>query len=292
MQNKFVSIIKSPGLTSSDVVVRARNILSRKLGRKIKAGHMGTLDPGAAGVLIVGFEKTNRLFEYLLKKNKSYIGRLTFGLETDTLDSFGKVISKSHCPKKEDVLNVLQDFIGEIDQIPPKYSALKINGQKAYELARKNQEVVINARKTNIYDIKPLRFEEKDGVLKSIDLFVNCSSGTYIRTLFVDIAHKVNCNGYMSYLIRQSVHNIKIEDSCTLSEFENCPEKYLLDAEKLLDGIMDFFEVNDKDYELLATGRYINIDMNDGYVAITKDNKLKFIASVENKKAKSVSNFE
>lgn len=292
MQNKFVSIIKQPGLTSSDVVVRARNILSRFLNKKIKAGHMGTLDPGAAGVLIVGFDKTNRLFEYLLKKNKSYIGRLQFGIETDTLDSFGKIVATSNCPKKEEVLAALNTFIGEIDQVPPKYSALKINGQKAYDLARKNVDVKINARKTNIFEIKPIRFEEENGLVKSVDLYVECSSGTYIRSLFSDIAKKINCVGYMSYLIRQSVHNITINNSCTLAQFEENPSKYLKDAEDLLDGIMSFYEVNEKEYNLLATGRYITINTNEEYLAITKDKHLKFIVKIQENKAKSVANFE
>ena len=128
--NYLIAINKPINWTSSDVVIKVRNILSKALGEKVKVGHMGTLDPIATGVLLLGVNKATRLFDYLLSKDKEYIGTLTFGTSTDTLDSTGKVEETSELPNLLDLKAKLPQFIGNISQIPPKHSAIKINGQK------------------------------------------------------------------------------------------------------------------------------------------------------------------
>lgn len=293
MQNNFLIAINKPtGLTSSDVVVKVRHILSNYFNSKVKVGHMGTLDPGAAGLLLVGINKATRLFDLLLSKNKSYIGRLSFGKDTDTLDSYGKVINESKLPSKDDVLNKLNLFIGQIKQIPPMYSALKINGQKAYDLARKNIDIDLPERIVNINNIEVISFIENDGKLKSIDLSINCSSGTYIRTLFHDIANKCNVCGYMSYLIRNSLDNITLEQAATLDELKENPQKYFIDPLDIVKSFLPVYELNDKEYNFISTGRTIKTSLNENKIALTYKNELKFIGENIDNNIKSITNLE
>ena len=141
--NLLIAINKEQNWTSSDVVIKVRNVLSKYFNEKVKIGHMGTLDPIATGVLLLGVNKATRLFDYLLSKDKTYIGTLTFGTSTDTLDSTGNIVSSSDLPTKDEVESTIKKFIGTITQIPPKYSAIKINGKKAYDLAREGKDFEI-----------------------------------------------------------------------------------------------------------------------------------------------------
>ncbi len=291
-KNYLLAINKPTGWTSSDVVIKTRNILSKFYNEKVKVGHMGTLDPGAAGVLLVGVNKSTRLFDYMLTKSKSYVGRLTFGKSTDTLDSYGKVIAESDYPTYESVKAVLKDFIGEIEQIPPKYSAIKINGQKAYQMARAEKDFVIPSRKITIYSLKEIKVELDGEYVKSIDLDVTCSSGTYIRTLFVDIAERLNKCGYMAYLIRTSLANISINDSITMDELSNNSGNYRLENIDVIKNIMDLYELNDREFHDVKNGIGINLSINDCYLGLTYQNELKFIGKVENNICKSNTNLE
>ena len=291
--NFLVAINKPTGLTSSDVVIKVRKILSLYYNEKVKTGHMGTLDPGASGVLLIGVNKANRLFDLLLNKNKTYVGRLTFGKSTDSQDSFGKVISVSDKkPTIDEIQNVLDKFRGKISQIPPKYSALKINGQKGYDLARQNKDFEFSARNVFIFDLKILRYEEINGHVKTVDFFINCSSGTYIRTLLYDIAKALDCEGYMSYLIRDSIMDITLNDCVTIDEFSLNPVKNIINIEDLIKKFMNVIEVSEKQYTLISNGVGIKLSYKDKNLAVIREGKIDFILENKNGIYKSIINLQ
>ena len=160
-QSGFVNIIKPTGMTSSDVVLKVKRILGTK-----KVGHLGTLDPAASGVLPIAVGRATKFFDYFLSKDKVYVASVIFGIETDTLDSFGKVLNtQSSEVSLEQINSVLYKFIGEIEQIPPKFSAIKINGKRAYDLARESADFEIKPRKINIYSIKAQSLPNKNEFL-------------------------------------------------------------------------------------------------------------------------------
>ena len=290
--NLLIAINKEANWTSSDVVIKVRNILSKHFNEKVKIGHMGTLDPIATGVLLLGINKATRLFDYLLSKDKEYIGTLTFGTSTDTLDSTGNIVSSSSLPKFDDLKKVINSFVGTITQIPPKYSAIKINGKKAYDLARQGVEFEIKGRSVNIFDITIEKAQLLNGLVQSADLKVKCSSGTYIRTLFSDIAKALNVDGHMSMLNRTKLANISLDIAGTIEEFQKDPEKYFVNPLDVIKNIMNTYELNDEEYVDVARGVGIKLDINDDYLAFTKAGELKFIAKNINGIYKSQTNLE
>ncbi len=210
----FVNIIKPTGMTSSDVVCKIKKILHMK-----KVGHLGTLDPAASGVLPVAVGRATKFFDYFLSKDKKYTAVVKFGISTDTLDSFGNItkIDSGVNVDENQILSVIQSFIGEIEQYPPKFSALKVNGKKAYELARDGVEFELSPRKITIYDIK-LRQKINDNTF----IFdVHCSAGTYIRTLFADIAEKIGTVAFVPVIIRTKSGAFEMKNAMTIEEFEN-----------------------------------------------------------------------
>ena len=210
LQNGFINIIKPTGMTSSDVVCKAKKILKTK-----KIGHLGTLDPAASGVLPLAFGKATKFFDYFLKKDKEYIADVKFGILTDTLDSFGLITEyNSKTLSNQQIKDVLNEFIGKIRQVPPLYSAIKINGKKACDLARNGKEVELKSREIEIYSIKLLdKLDENFFRFK-----VHCSAGTYIRTLFNDIAMRLGTVATTSVIIRSKSGLFKIENAVTLDE--------------------------------------------------------------------------
>ena len=180
-------INKHKGCTSHDIVYKVKKMLNEKVG------HTGTLDPMATGVLPLLIGKGTLCSKYLINHDKKYKVRLKLGKETDTLDSEGKVVKEEQIPDngliKENVEKVLKTFIGKQEQIPPMYSAIKVKGKKLYEYARKGQEVKIEPRKIEIYNIELLNIDTSN---KEIEFIVNCSKGTYIRSLCKDIAIKLD----------------------------------------------------------------------------------------------------
>ena len=290
--NLLIAINKEQDWTSSDVVIKARNVLSKYFNEKVKIGHMGTLDPMATGVLLLGVNKATRLFDYLLSKDKTYIGTLTFGTSTDTLDSTGNIVSESSLPKKEDVEKAIKNFVGTITQIPPKYSAIKINGKKAYDLAREGKDFEIKGRQVNIYDIQILDLSLDKDKVKDVKLQVACSSGTYIRTLFFDIAKSINVDGHMSSLNRIKLANIGIEKAITIEDFVNAPKRGFINPIDVISSIMDVYELNDKEYYDVARGVGIKLENKAETLAFTKDGELKFIAKNIDGIYKSQANLE
>ena len=189
MIHGVLNVYKEKGYTSHDVVAKLRGIVKQK-----KIGHTGTLDPDAEGVLPVCFGKATKLCDLLTDKDKTYQAVLLLGQVTDTQDTSGQVLEKHSTEDltNEKVENVIRSFEGEYDQIPPMYSALKVNGKKLYELAREGQEVERKARRITIHEIRILEIN-----LPEVKLEVTCSKGTYIRTLCHDIGQKLGCGGQL-----------------------------------------------------------------------------------------------
>ena len=207
----LLNVYKERGFTSHDVVAKLRGILKQK-----KIGHTGTLDPEAEGVLPVCLGKATKVCELLTDKDKTYQAVLLLGMETDTQDTTGTVTARAPVTaSEEDVREAVQSFTGSYDQIPPMYSALKINGKKLYDLARAGKEVERKARTVQIHEI---RIEEI--ALPRVTMTVTCSKGTYIRTLCYDIGRKLGCGGCMEKLLRTRVERFTLEEAYTLSQIE------------------------------------------------------------------------
>ena len=234
----FVNINKSQNMTSSDAVVIVRGIMRRFTGEKYKVGHMGTLDPMATGVLPIAIGKSTRLFDLLSEKKKTYIAEFVFGQTTDTLDAWGEVTETNNTVvSKEDIESVLPSLIGEVDQIPPTYSAKSVDGKRAYQYARNGITLELPAKKVTIYSIKIL-----DGENNRYRFEITCGAGTYIRAIARDMAKALGTFGYMNSLVRIQSGNFYIEKSVDIKEFEKDPEKYLISLEDTL-STFDFFEI-------------------------------------------------
>ena len=212
MINGILNIYKEKGYTSHDVVARLRGIVGQK-----KIGHTGTLDPDAEGVLPVCLGRATKVCDLLTDKDKTYETVLLLGKTTDTQDITGTVLSERSPDgvTEDEVLDCIRHFIGEYDQTPPMYSALKVNGKKLCDLARAGKEVERSSRRVKIYSIQ---IEEMD--LPRVKLRVNCSRGAYIRTLCHDIGQRLGCGGTMESLIRIRSGQFVLEEAKTLSEFQ------------------------------------------------------------------------
>lgn len=225
-----VLAIKKPAkMTSHDVVNRVRRLYNTK-----RVGHAGTLDPMATGVLVVLVGRAAKACEYISSDKKSYEATLRLGLVTDTEDVTGEVLTKSDdIPSAEQVEAVCREFVGELKQIPPMYSALKVNGQKLYDLARQGVTVERDARDITVFSL----YCEPTESNTDYTLSVTCSGGTYIRTLCADIGARLGCGGVMATLERLEACGISIDECHTLDEIEKMPEddrqKLLLPTERL-----------------------------------------------------------
>lgn len=207
----FLNIYKPKGMTSFDVVARLRRVTKIK-----QIGHTGTLDPLAVGVLPICIGKSTRLIEYL-DDDKEYLATVQFGKDTDTYDLDGTV-TKTYDKKitQEDLISILDDFRGEIEQLPPIYSAIKVNGKKLYEYARNGEEVEIKPRKVFI---SKLELESFDYEKQEAKILVDCSKGTYIRSIAYDIGQKLDCGGYLTALERTKAGLFNKEHSIPLGNF-------------------------------------------------------------------------
>ncbi len=251
--NGIINIFKPRGITSHDVIKELR----RQLGIK-KIGHTGTLDPNATGVLPVCIGKGTRISEYLLNVSKEYVAELTLGIATDTQDIDGKVIAYSD--KKvtvEEIYRAFDSFKGEIEQIPPMYSAIKVKGKKLYELAREGEIVERKPRKVNIYDLQIRNICDN-----KIIFYVKCSKGTYIRTLCDDIGKLLGTYGYMSYLTRVGVGEFKICDSISMDYIKRMDkeelESFICPLDKSLSHLKSI-KVDDRYYKQLINGAILPV---------------------------------
>ena len=209
----FINVLKPTGLSSHDVVDIVRRIFKQK-----RVGHAGTLDPAAAGILPVALGRAARLVEYMENADKSYRAEIAFGYATDTGDVYGDVIESIPCPAlplEEELRRVFGKFVGEIEQLPPAYSAIKVGGQRAYDLARQGAAVEIPTRTVRI---DRLELVHADAAHARILVDVDCAKGTYIRSLCTDIGAAMGLPATMRFLLRTRVGGFTLDDSYTLEE--------------------------------------------------------------------------
>ena len=277
-------INKSKGLTSNDIVKKVKKILNTKVG------HTGTLDPNATGVLPLLLGNATKISKYLINHDKEYEAVIKLGAKTTTADVEGEIIEEKEVNKeklkKENTEEVLKSFIGKQQQIPPIYSAIKVNGKKLYEYARQGKDVEIKARNIEIYDLKLLKIDSKNDELT---INVKCSKGTYIRSLCEDIAVKLETLGYMKELNRIQVGEFNIKDSVTIEEFkaniENKDYSNIIGIEEIFKEIPEI-TIKQREYEKYLNGVKIDTDNMDGIYRIYLDNKFSGLGIVENKKLK------
>ena len=272
----LILINKQKGFTSHDAV----NDIRKKLNTK-KVGHTGTLDPNATGVLPILVGKATKISKYLMEHDKTYIATIKLGEKTDTGDSEGQVIEEKSISadlKKEDINNALQNFFGKQKQVPPMYSAIKINGKKLYEYAREGKEVKLEAREIEIYKIELLEYQNN-----KIKFEVECSKGTYIRTLCEDIAKKLGTVGYMEELQRTKVNNFRIEDSILLDDItlENA-EKNMIKIEEVFKE-KETIELDNKKLELFLNGVKLTYNLPNSIYRIYNNEQFIGIGVIENK---------
>ena len=295
MIHGVINIHKEKGFTSHDVVAKLRGIVGQK-----KIGHTGTLDPDATGVLPVCLGKATKLCDMLTDKNKTYETVMLLGKVTDTQDISGAILNESPTDRldEETVKETIQSFVGDYMQVPPMYSALKVNGKKLYELAREGVEIERKARPVTILGI-----EIKEMNLPRVRMEVSCSKGTYIRTLCHDIGEKLGCGACMEELIRIRVSRFKLEDSLTLSQVQELKDSG--DLEQILVPIDEMFSDYDaitlkeefmsfvyngntfmpkhvKQYIELVDGKMVRVyDDKGNFIAIYKFIKEKYIFKIE-----------
>lgn len=277
----IILINKPKQYTSHDVVAKVKKILNIK-----KIGHTGTLDPNATGVLPLLLENGTKLSKYLMNHDKEYEVILKLGIKTDTADGEGKVIEEKEIHaeslKEENVRSVLQSFLGQQMQIPPMYSAIKINGKKLYEYARQGQVVDRTGREITIYAIDLLDVNAKEN---EIQILVSCSKGTYIRTLCEDIAKALNTVGYMKELKRLKVGQFQIQDSITLEELEKIKTQNKL--EEHLITMEDIFKekagitLNQEQLQLFLNGVKLQYQLDDDIYKIYHENKFIGLGIIE-----------
>lgn len=248
MINGIINVYKEKGFTSHDVVAKLRGILHQK-----KIGHTGTLDPDAVGVLPVCLGRATKLCEFLTDHDKVYEAELRLGITTDTEDTTGKVLCEKEVRVTQDeVLEAICSFVGEYQQIPPMYSAIKVEGKKLYELAREGVVIERKPRPVTIYDITVLEM-----ALPVVKMRVHCSKGTYIRSLCRDIGEKLGCGGCMSSLVRTKVAQFEIENSLTLSEIQK-----LSDENKIENNIVTIDSIFTEYQEITVSKEYNRLIYN------------------------------
>lgn len=274
----FLNIYKPKGKTSHDVVA-----ILRRLTKIKQIGHTGTLDPFAEGVLPICIGKATRLIEFL-EDDKAYIGTVQFGKSTTTYDIEGEGVNFSE--KKvtlEELESALPNFRGEIQQFPPIYSAIKVNGKKLYEYARKGEEVKIEPRSVTLYKLDIVNFDYEN---QTAELLIECSKGTYIRSIAHDLGEALGCYGHLIKLVRIKAGKFNINEAIKLDTLETKDqvEKNLIYPTEFLN--YPKYELNDIEREKVSHGMAINIDMQSGTVILTQKEELIAIAQVVDKKAK------
>lgn len=274
--NGVLLIDKPQEFTSFDAVAVVRKITGQK-----KVGHTGTLDPNATGVLVVLLGTATKAQDLILNHDKTYLADFKLGVVTDTLDVWGKTVSEQKTSLfSEDVLNVLGGFIGEIEQIPPMFSAVQKNGKRLYDLARQGIEIERESRKVTVYSLALTQFDEKN---QCGSIRVSCSKGTYIRTLIDDIGKKLGCGAVMTGLKRTSACGFEIDDCITLERAKELAERgeleqRLMSVESLFDKCR-CVSVSDAQSRRFSNGGALDLcrtqlkglDLKDGEIFRVKD---------------------
>lgn len=258
--NGILLVNKSASWTSQDVCAKLKGLLHTK-----KIGHTGTLDPFAEGLLVLTIGKGTKIGQFIEGLTKTYIAKLSLGKATDTLDLTGNIIETKDVPNltKEQIKEVLTSFKGIQKQIPPKYSAIKINGKRLYEYARENIDVEIKEREIEIFDIELIDYVDNE-----ITFIAHVSKGTYIRTLASDIANKLNTVGHLKELIRTKVGKYDIKHAKKIDEINENDVINLFDALSFLKQI----KVNDDYVKKVKDGYRLFLDIKEDMVLITDNN--------------------
>lgn len=249
----FILINKEPGCTSFDVVKKI-NYFS-----KLKAGHCGTLDPFAQGLLIIALGRATRYIEYLLNQSKEYIFDISWGKDTDSHDLTGNIIKESeYIPNKKEIARAMKLFLGKIKQVPPMFSAVKVSGKRAYLYARENKHVTLKSRDVEIYSFELINSSGNISKFK-----IKCSKGTYIRSIARDLCDSLGCCGHVSYLERTDIASFSLKKALSLVDFEKKYFSgdligYLLPIDHVL-YFLDSFNVTDILYTRLKSGSKILI---------------------------------
>ena len=279
----IINLKKEAGMTSHDAVFRLRRLLREK-----KIGHGGTLDPDVVGVLPIAVGKATRVLEFMTDSGKVYEGEVTLGFSTTTEDSSGELVAKTPVSKElseADVDEAIASLVGDITQIPPMYSAVKVNGKKLYEYARKGEEVEIKPRSVNISELKILNYDQENRIL---ELYIKCSKGTYIRSIAHDLGKNLGCFGHLIKLVRVKAGDFEVENSIKLEDLADVEtvQKHLIYPLEKLD--YQTYELNTKELELVSHGMQIfaKTNLQNGIVILTNNNKLIAIAEMLNDKIK------
>lgn len=276
INNGILNIDKPQGITSHDVVD-----VIRKIFPKNKVGHTGTLDPIATGVLPICIGKATKLSNELLSENKVYKVKMLLGVETDTYDITGKIVFANVLNYDEIYIKErIKRFIGKQLQLPPKYSAIKVSGKKAYEYARSGEEITLKPREIEIFDIDDINVNLRK---RQVSFNVFCTKGTYIRSLVHDIGIKLGCGATMTELRRLKTGEFDIANSIPLYDFLKL--EYLEMIDKIV-SIEDLYKdskkinLNDKEYEKFFNGMKINIHSTDGIVRVYLNQRYKGLGKV------------
>ena len=277
----FFNVDKPSGITSSAVVNKCKWLTATP------CGHLGTLDPLASGVLPVGVGNATRLFDYFLEKEKEYVAEFTFGVASDTLDSTGTLTIDGRIPTEKEIEAVLPSLIGEIAQIPPKYSAKSVNGRRGYELARAGVEFELAPKTVRIYDIAMLGSGEAKN---SYRFQIRCGGGTYIRSIARDMAFALGTNGVMSALKRTKSGVFTAENAIPFSLLEqDLPvselEKYLIPTESVLP--FPKLLLNGRKAEKIFNGLAVETEQSDGLYKLYQGENFYGLAQVEKGMAKA-----
>lgn len=236
---------------------------------------MGTLDPMASGVLVLGFGKAARLFDLMQSKTKSYRATVEFGYTTDTLDAEGAITDRCDVlPTESALVACLDDFVGKISQIPPKYSALNIDGKRAYDLARSGKDFDLPTRTVEIFSIDPVAISCRDGYAAEMTFDVVCGSGTYIRSLCRDIAAECGTLGCMTSLVRTRSGNFSLGDCVSLGDFLSNPTAHLISADSVVEAMLPRVDVDEKSAFALLNGVAVSLDTDADLVAVFGDRLL------------------
>lgn len=280
--NGIILVDKPADWTSHDVVAKLRGILHER-----RVGHSGTLDPMATGLLTVFVGRATRAVQFAETHNKRYVASLRCGYSTDTQDTSGRVtVQTGISPTEAELTDVLPEFTGEISQIPPMYSAIKVSGTKLYELARKGETVERKPRTVNISELSLVGHDGDDFVLS-----VSCSKGTYIRTLCNDIGERLGCLACMSALRRTNAGPFDVRDAHTLSEISEDPERYIIPVDSLFSD-HPAIELSAAQTAKLKYGNILNVSAKNGTYRVYGENgDFLAIANVSACKLKTIKSF-
>ncbi len=255
MSDGFINLNKPSGMTSHDAVNHVRRIFSTR-----KVGHAGTLDPAACGVLPIAINQATKFIEYLADCDKSYRAEILFGTATDSGDLDGKIIARAenfNMPTIDELNEALRNFVGEIEQTPPKFSAIKIHGRKAYDLARKNFEFDMPRRLVKIFRLELINLDKNSATIE-----IDCGKGTYIRSLAIDIGERLNLPATLKNLIRLRVGDFDLKNSLTFDEIKKFGADCLLPIEDCLNHLPTF-ELNKRRIRAFMNGLPTTVNAPD-----------------------------